>query len=195
MEALREELNHFFARLFGGEDVSVVVDMGWSCRNAAKLLARDPQAVYLYVDADAPYDCRMEWFDRLANPVNPENSIVLPAPQRARVFFMVQEMEAWFLKQPECIERWAAAEHYERLHADETLAGHSLLRGGDVESIAKPSEKLKDLMKHFFRKNGIKAKYGKLRTAPGLLGALDAKALRAIDRELQRFSELAVLRR
>lgn len=191
VEALREALHRFFARLLGRDDVDLIVDMGRGCRSVAKRLASDPQAAFLYVDSDAPYERRTEWFDRLANPVRPENSIVLPAAARERVFFMVQEMEAWFLKQPACLERWAAAEGYERQHPEEMLAGHSLLRGGDVENIAKPSEKLEILMRHFFPKKGKKKIYGKLRTAPGLLDALDAAALRDVDRELQRFAACA----
>ena len=42
-------------------------------------------------------------------------------------------------------------------------------------------------MRHFFTKNNKSAKYGKLKTAPSLLDALDATALRAVDYELQRF--------
>ena len=51
----------------------------------------------------------------------------------------------------------------------------------------KPSEKLKIIMKRFFVKNKKAAKYGKLKTAPGLLDALNVTALISLDDELRRF--------
>ena len=42
-------------------------------------------------------------------------------------------------------------------------------------------------MKRFFVKNKKAAKYGKLKTAPGLLDALNVTALISLDDELRRF--------
>ncbi len=123
----------------------------------------------------------------LINKEYPDKSIVIPEEKIGKVFFMVQEMEAWFLKQPGCIERWRIEEEYERKHPDENIAEHSLIRGKDIESIRKPSDKLRTLIKKYISDGKKSVKYGKLASAPGLLDNLDVATLLPLDRELQRF--------
>ena len=53
--------------------------------------------------------------------------------------------------------------------------------------VSAAAEKLKIIMKRFFVKNKKAAKYGKLKTAPGLLDALNVTALISLDDELRRF--------
>lgn len=100
---------------------------------------------------------------------------------------MVQEMEAWFLKQPECLDRWAELEGYSRKDAEFNISNHSLIKGKDIELISKPSEKLALIMRRFFFKGSKAAKYGKLKTSPQLLDSLDIGSLLPLDLELQRF--------
>lgn len=112
---------------------------------------------------------------------------IIPDDRRDKVFFMVQEMEAWFLKQPDCIEKWRLSMNYDRKLPEEDIAQHSVIRNKDVEDINKPSEKLSTLIKKYIFNGKKGVKYGKMSSAPGLLDALDVEALLPIDRELQRF--------
>ncbi len=185
-EALRESLHKFFTRLLGRDDIEITIFMGKGYRNAAKQFIEDQALIGLFVDSDLPPEDKYLWFNKLINDEHPEKSIIIPEGKRDSVFFMIQEMEAWFLKQPCCLEIWAQKEGYTKKDAS-SIAEHSILKNKDIEKISKPSEKLKIIMKRFFVKNKKIAKYGKLKTAPGLLDALDTTALKTSDNELQRF--------
>ena len=185
-EALREALHKFFSRLLGRDDVEITIFMGQSYRNAAKLFVEKDMPISLFVDLDLPPEEKELWFDKLVNKKHPEHSITIPEEKRQVVFFMVQEMEAWFLKQTDCMEKWAKKEGWTKKDKS-SIAEHSIIKGKDIEKLSKPSQKLSIIMRHFFTKNKKTAKYGKLKTAPSLLDALDAAALRAVDKELDRF--------
>jgi hypothetical protein len=99
------------------------------------------------------------------------------------VFFMVQEMEAWVLSQPDIIETYADNKGYRR----KLLIGvgaHHFLRAHPIE-ISKPSEKLKTIFREYFeeqveRKGRIKIKaveYHKTKIAPDLIKILDFQKL------------------
>ncbi len=100
---------------------------------------------------------------------------------------MIQEMEAWFLKQINCLNRWAEIEGYTRKDPQMNLADHSTIKNKNIEAISKPSEKLNLIMRRFFYKDKKAAKYGKLKTSPLLLDLLDVSILIPMDSELQRF--------
>ena len=107
---------------------------------------------------------------------------------------MIQEMEAWFLKQPECFEKWAEKEEWTRRASSGTkeISEYAPISGKNIEEITKPSEITAELMRHFFEKRPKSkkrrlAKYGKLTIAPKLLDNLDLQALEQQDSELQRF--------
>lgn len=185
-EALRESLHKFFTRLLGRDDIEITIFMGKSYRSAAKQFIDEQALIGLFVDSDLPPENKYLWFDKLVNNEHPEKTIIIPKEKIDSVFFMIQEMEAWFLKQPSCLEIWAQEEGYTKKDTT-NIADHSILRNKDVEEISKPSEKLKIIMRRFFEKNKKAAKYGKLKTAPGLLDALNVPALKALDNELQRF--------
>ncbi len=190
-QALRQSLHRIFSKLLMKE-VSIIVELGAGYRNAAKKFVQTPQSACLYVDLDDKRENQSAWFDRLAT-ANPDQPIVIPVAKRSNVFFMIQEMEAWILKQPQAIDRWAAFNNYQRLHADEPIENHSLIAGKDIETIGKPSEKLHDLIKHYYKDEhrNKKIRYGKLKTAPGLLDHIDPVQLRSDDSELQRFCRLS----
>ncbi len=107
---------------------------------------------------------------------------------------MIQEMEAWLLKQPDAIEGWAKSRNYKHFTNRGHVSTHYHIAGKDIEQISKPSEKLKDILKQTFqsdklRKNG-KAKgveYGKLKTAPSMLRYINVPQLVSCDAELSRF--------
>lgn len=192
VEALRESLNKLFSRLLKRDDISVRVDIGAGYRNAARMFVKHAANHYLYVDSDDVDTDR--WFDKLDNP-DPNKAIVIPADAKDKVFFMIQEMEAWFLKQPECLDRWGKAQGYIRQKRGIEIAADNQIAGKDIEGLSKPSRIVGVIVQRYFERvlpNGKpqKVKYGKLKSAPGILDQLDEQALVAVDKELLRFKVL-----
>lgn len=187
-EALRESLYKFFTRLLGREDVEITIFMGAGYRNAAKQFIETQTPIALFVDSDLPSENKHLWFNNLINNEHPERSIVIPDDKKDSVFFMIQEMEAWFLKQLSCLDEWALKEGYTRKDTT-NIVDHSVLKNKNIEDIFKPSQKLGIILKHYFVKNKKSAKYGKLKTAPALLDALKTSVLKPLDNELQRFCQ------
>lgn len=190
VESLRQSLHKFFNRVLSRDDIEITIFMGAGYRNAAKQFVEENSLMGLFVDSDSPAKTKHLWFERLINTEHPEMTIIIPEEKKKHVFFMVQEMEAWFLKQPECLSRWAEMEGYSRKDAKLDISEHSLFKGKDIESISKPSKKLYLLMKRFFFKETKAAKYGKLKNAPLLLDSLNVDSLIPLDLELQRFVAL-----
>lgn len=191
VEALRQSLHSFFSRILNRDDISIKLFMGNGYRNAARTFIASDSPIALFVDSDlAPKDIK-KWFDKLINHQHPDMSIVIPQDRMQYVFFMIQEMEAWFLKQPECMEKWAKTEGYTRMEENLAIFNHSLVKGKDIEEIGKPSQKMAILMKKFFKKGKKGASYGKLKTSPGLLDVIDTDDLISKDKELQRFKRVA----
>ena len=191
VEALRQSLHSFFSRILNRKDISIKLFMGQGYRNATKTFIASDIPIGFFVDSDLPPNDIDKWFDKLVNHHNPELSIVIPKEKVQYVFFMIQEMEAWFLKQPECLEKWAEKEGYTRMEEKSAISEHSVIRGKNIEEITKPSQKLGILMKKFFKKGKKGASYGKLKTSPGLLDAINTEDLITKDRELQRFKRIA----
>ena len=192
VEALRESLNKLFSRLLKRDDISVRVDIGAGYRNAARMFVKHAANHYLYVDSDDVDTDK--WFDKLDNP-DPNNAIVIPAGAKDKVFFMIQEMEAWFLKQPECLDRWGKAQGYIRQKKGIEIAADNQIAGKDIEGLSKPSKIVGVIVQRYFERvlpNGKpqKVKYGKLKSAPGIIDQLDENTLVAVDRELLRFKVL-----
>lgn len=197
-EVLRESLYAFFKKVLCRDDISLTILMGDGKHSAAKFFVekslQDQQSQSaLFMDSDLPPAKSASWFDNFINKVNPEKSIIIPDKNKQYVFFMVQEMEAWFLKQLVCLEKWAEDEGYRykpvikrRLQID--ITEHTVIKNRKIEDISKPSEKLSLLMKTYYKDMDNKAaKYGKLATAPILLNYLDIPLLLEQDSELKRF--------
>lgn len=192
VEALRESLNKLFSRLLKRDDISVRVDIGAGYRNAARMFVKQAANHYLYVDSDDVDTDK--WFVKLDNP-DPGKAIVIPADAKDKVFFMIQEMEAWFLKQPECLDRWGNAQGYIRQKQGIEIAADNQIAGKDIEELPKPSKIVGVIVQRYFERvlsNGKsqKVKYGKLKSAPGIIDQLDEQALVAVDKELLRFKVL-----
>lgn len=189
VEALRESLNKLFTRLLKRDDISVRVDVGAGYRNAAKMFLKNTTDQYLYVDSDNPDTSK--WFDKLNHP-DPSKAIIIPAEAEDKIFFMIQEMEAWFLKQPECLDRWGKTQGYKRVKGDTEISEDNQIKGKDVESLSKPSKILGVIIQRYFERtlpNGkkVKVKYGKLKSAPSIIDELDEETLVSDDKELYRF--------
>ena len=192
VEALRESLNKLFSRLLKRDDISVRVDMGAGYRNSAKMFVKNLEDHYLYVDSDDADTNK--WFDRL-DDTDPAKAIVIPADAKDKVFFMIQEMESWFLKQPACLDRWGAEQGYIRQKQGTEIASDNQIAGKDIESLSEPSRIVGVIIQRYFERTmpdgkKKKVKYGKLKSAPAIIDNLDEQALVAVDKELYRFKVL-----
>ena len=195
-EALREELNRFMQRALHRDDISIIVKKCSGYKEAAKqfLDAADVEDNYLYVDLDRKPELRDEWFKSLS-----EDGIVMPQEKTDHVSFWIQEMEAWFLKQPEAIEQWAVEEGLTRKKGqDAPLREHPSIKEKDIEHLQQkasflmgvilrqvfsPQEKAKKSTSGKMRD----LKYGKLRHAPGIIAHLNPAVLIKKDSELELF--------
>lgn len=197
-EALREELNRFMQRALNRNDISIVVKKCSGYKEAAKefISANGEDENYLYVDLDRKPELRYEWFASLS-----DDGIDMPAEKFNHVSFWIQEMEAWFLKQPEAIEMWAEDENLlRRSGVNMSISEHPLIKGKDIERLQqKASFIMGVILRHFFMpKDKVKKsvsgkvrdlKYGKLRHAPGIIAHLIPSDLINKDDELRMFCE------
>lgn len=196
-ESLREELNRFMQRALNRNDISIVVKKCSGYKEAAKQFATAKGSDnYLYVDLDRKPELRDEWFKSLE-----DDGIKMPHEKADCVSFWIQEMEAWFLKQPEAIELWAEDESLVRKSwKDIPLAEYPSIKGKDIEHLQqKASFLLGVVLRQVFAPKGKvkksatgkarELKYGKLRHAPGIIAHLDPKDLIAKDHELKAFCE------
>lgn len=180
-ESLRQALNKFFTRLLSRDDISIKLNLGGGNKNAVKMFLNDTShKTILFVDSD--HLDTNKWYNEDMKDFN------ISDDKKEYIFFMIQEMEAWFLKQLNCLDIWAEKEGYNRKQEGD-ISQHSLLKNKNIEEIKKPSDKLKTILKVYFEKKGKPAKYGKLKTAPALLDALDTSSLLPLDNELQRFKK------
>lgn len=190
--ALRESLNGFFSRALGNDDIEIKVSVAGGYKAAAKLFLSQLDEDILYSDLDEKPENRHMWFTKLAN-----DGIVFPEERKEFVCFWIPEMEAWFLKQPECLELWAKNERI-AIKKDAVIADDNNIKGRDIEHLQhKPSYILNTIFSRYFisstldkRGNPKKMVYGKLRHAPGIIACLDAQRMIEQDLELLRFVTL-----
>ena len=200
-EALREELNRFMQRALNRDDISIVVKKCSGYKEAAKqfIETTDSGENYLYVDLDRKPELRNEWFQSLS-----DDGIIIPQNKIEHISFWIQEMEAWFLKQPEAIELWADDENLIRKHGQNfPLAEHPAIKDKDIEHLQhKASLLVRVILRQTFtpQEKGRKSasgkvrdlKYGKLRHAPGIIAHLNPIDLISKDIELKSFCEKVV---
>ncbi|MBR1851241.1 MAG: hypothetical protein IJ789_07725 [Bacteroidales bacterium] len=188
--ALREALNRFFTAALDRDDIDIKIEVGGGWKMASMSFITKGNNDFLYVDLDRPPELRQEWFNQKLFNGKP-----FPQSKSECVFFWVQEMEAWFLKQPECIVRWAKQERLTIKSAD--LEDDQLIKDKDIEHLKqKPSFVMSVLFKRHLESNKTdknenpkKVAYGKLRHAPGIIQALDPIRMIHQDKELSNFVE------
>ena len=197
-EAFREELNRFMQRALNRNDISVVVKKCSGYKEAAKQFvnATEEDENYLYVDLDRKPELRNEWFESLS-----DNGIEISQDKTDHVVFWIQEMEAWFLKQPEAIELWAEDESFKRKPGQNSpLSEHPSIKNKDIEHLQqKASYVMGVILRQVFAQQGKvrksasgkvrDLKYGKLRHAPGIIAHLNPTDLISKDNELKSFCE------
>lgn len=191
--ALRESMHRIFSEALNRDDVSIEVHMNAGNRSAARAFVNAGKDSFLYTDLDTDSTHKGNWFFKMSGGMNP---ITFPPEKIPFIFFMIQEMEAWILKQPDAIEGWAKSNNFKHFPRKDNVAKHRLIAGKDIESIAEPNKKLADIIKQTFqsdkktKKGKIKGViYGKLKSAPGLLDHLDVEQLLLEDTELMSFCE------
>lgn len=197
-EALREELNRFMQRALSRNDISIIVKKCSGYKEAAKqfINATDEDDTYLYVDLDRKPELRDEWFKSLS-----DDGIEMSQDKKDNVSFWIQEMEAWFLKQPEAIVRWAEDENLIRKpEHNYPLSEHSSIKDKDIERLQhKASNVMGVILRQVFapQEKGKKSasgkirelRYSKLRHAPGIIAQLNPADLITKDSELKSFCE------
>lgn len=187
--ALREALNRFFSSALNREDVDIKIEVGGGWKMAAYSFATQSNNDFLYVDLDRPPELRQDWFNQVLHEGQP-----FPSSKTDHVFFWIQEMEAWFLKQPECIVKWAQQEGIS-IKENSSIQNDNLIKDKDIEHLMqKPSFVIvvifnRYLLSSKIGKNGKPRKitYGKLRHAPGLLQYLNPQRMLLQDKELAAF--------
>lgn len=186
--ALRESLNKFFSASLSRDDVDIRIEVGGGWKMAAHKFLTQNDYDYLYVDLDGPPKTRDEWFSQSIY-----NGEKIPSQKADCVFFWIQEMEAWFLKQPECITKWAQREKI-TINEDANIADDKLIKEKDIENLKKPSNIVGAIFKKHLTSNKIgkdgkpkKLEYGKLRHAPGLISFLNPSNMILQDKELSGF--------
>ncbi len=127
----------------------------------------------LLIDLDAPKEHRNE---RL--------SFYQPL-DTTKIFFMIQEMEAWILSQPDKIETFGKEQGLIRKRIGEEIRNNPLIKNCHPEQISKPSQKLDTLLRQYFddirtRRNRVRKsgkRYSKAKDGPELIGLIELKRL------------------
>ncbi len=81
-----------------------------------------------------------------------------------KIFFMIQEMEAWILSQPSKIDDCLLKDGCIRKKQGEKIANNTLLKNKHPQDIEHPSDKLDTILSQYF--DIIKKKRGKSKTSP-----------------------------
>lgn len=189
-DRLRRSFHTFFSKLLSPQDtIDIKVLPGAGDKQSAKFLlghasiATDTNVV-LFVDMDNAPDKRAARLTELGLTEVSE-----------QVYFMVQEMEAWFIAQPEIFTAFADTEGYQRKRPDSEIPNNSLLKNKHPEAIEAPSEKLHTIFGQHFaiqKKASGKPKpasYKKLKHSPALLELIDAPKLAPVFSDVKRFQE------
>ncbi len=160
---LRESFNKLLNQGLTNEKVKIAAIPAYSISNAVKL--RKVNSLLL-IDLDATKDKKQQRIN--------DNHLT---DIQDCVFFMVQEMEAWILSQPNVIE-----ESFKKFKKNELLLSEDdSISNKHPENIAKPSIVLDTLLQRYFAyQKGAKIKklkYGKLKLAPALIERLDIQQL------------------
>ena len=178
----RRAFHKLFSQSIENERISLSIEPATGWKAAAKTYIRHKQkgdkSYCLLIDLDGKIETKPKMLNESLDGME-ENL----AHFQNEVFFMVQEMEAWILSQPDVIEVYADNKGYRR-KLEKKVSEHHFLRVHPIE-ISKPSEKIKTIFREYFEeqiirssKTKIKAvEYHKTKIAPDLINMLDFQKL------------------
>ena len=178
----RRAFHKLFSQSIENELIELSIEPATGWKAAAKTYIRHKQKgdknYCLLIDLDGTIDHKPIRLNEIL--VGMEETL---SHYPSEVFFMVQEMEAWILSQPNAIETYADDQGYKR-KLEKEVREHHFLRVHPIE-ISKPSEKIKTIFREYFkeeieRKSKIKIKpvnYHKTKIAPDLIKMLDFQKL------------------
>ncbi|OQY54634.1 MAG: hypothetical protein DRR08_20990 [Candidatus Parabeggiatoa sp. nov. 2] len=172
----RENFHQLFSQKLSSTEFNLRIKPFGTITQARKMLElMDTQGInaVLLRDLDAIEEKR----DERLNQYKPFDT--------AKVFFMIQEMEAWILSQVDKIEEFGKDEGLIRKRDNEEISGNSLIKNKHPEQINKPSEKLDTIFRQYFDvvkiRRGFERKIGKRYSkafdGPKLIGLLDLQTL------------------
>jgi hypothetical protein len=172
-EKLREAFYKLLSKMVNPEQFNLIIEIGAGelyAANSFKKYANVDKRTSMLVDLDGPRTTKEHKLKYLEIDDFSET-----------VFFMVQEMEAWILSQPDVILK-CYQDRYIRKKANVNFEQtESLLFQIHPEEIKKPADKLKVLLGRYYAemKGNVekKKKYGKLKDAPLLIENLDISRL------------------
>lgn len=181
VEVLRRSISRLLTTKLTNKDLDVDIELRGGVANAIQTFKTNvdakTQPCFLLIDSDVP-------------PLQLHTRITAQALEDYKdlVFFMVQEMEAWILSQPDKIQE--CYKHLKFTGATSIAEGEEL-KGKNVEDIKKPSDLLKIILPRYFvdtsREKPKKKKYAsKLTDASLLLNALDVERLYTEISEVKR---------
>lgn len=112
---LRREFNRILSEVADRDDINISLTFTVGYKATLKRFAEHPNINYAFSDSECVFDHnnRNAWFKEMLESNDDESkNIVIAQERKDDVFFMIQAMEAWFLKQPKAIERWADYKGY-----------------------------------------------------------------------------------
>lgn len=172
----REKFHKLFSQQLSSTEFNLQIKPFGTVTKARKMLElMDSQGInaVLLIDLDAPKEQR----DERLNQYKPFDT--------TKVFFMIQEMEAWILSQVDKIEEFGKQEGLIRKREHEQINNNSLIKNKHPEQINKPSEKLDTIFRQYFDivkiRRGFERKigkrYSKAKDGPKLIGLLELQIL------------------
>ncbi len=181
----RENFHKLFSQQLSSETFNLIIQPFGTITQSRKMLEHiEKQGIngVLLIDLDAPKEQRLE---RL-NQYEPFDT--------SKIFFMIQEMEAWILSQVDKIEEFARNEGLIRKRVNEDIQSNPLIKNIHPEAISKPDEKLDTIFRQYFdivkirgNKESRKGKrYSKTKDGAKLIGLLELKFLMRDFDEAQR---------
>jgi len=181
----RESFHKLFSQQLSPAKFNLIIQPFGSVTRAREMLKHIEEEgtnAVILIDLDAPKEEREERLKQY-NPFDP-----------TKIFFMIQEMEAWIISQVDKIEEFGTNEGLRRKRANEEIKNNSLIKNRHPEEISKPSEKLDTILRQYFDavktrggKEKLKGKrYSKAKDGPKLIGLLELQFLMADFDEAKR---------
>lgn len=172
----REKFHQLFSQQLSPAKFNLKIQPFGSVTQARKMLESiEKQGIngVLLIDLDAPKEEKAERLNRYE------------ALDTTKIFFMIQEMEAWILSQVDKIEEFGRNEGLIRKRDNEDIQNNPLINNIHPEAISQPSEKLDTILRQYFDVVKIRGgkerrrgkRYSKTKDGPKLIGLLEMRIL------------------